>query len=99
MQNKLIRVTIIVDISIIGFNAHCKRLTRAVHSHFALETGCVFTTSLRIFHNPVSNCFFKIFSGWTVRRLCVTGTNLGQQKHNKFRACALPVPSVRLALV
>ena len=28
--------------------------------------------------------------GWTVRRLCVTWTNLGQRKHNEFRACALP---------
>ena len=31
-------------------------------------------------------------------RLCVTGTNLGQRKHNEFRACALLVPNVRLAL-
>ena len=34
-----------------------------------------------------------------MRRLCVTGTYLGQRKHNEFRACALIVPSVRLALV
>ena len=31
--------------------------------------------------------------------LYVTGTNLGQRKHNEFRACALLVPSIRLALV
>ena len=37
--------------------------------------------------------------GWTVRRLCVTGTNLGQRKHNEIRACALLVPNVRQALV
>ena len=52
VQNKLIKVTIIVDISIIGFNAHCMRQTRyqsAVHSHFALETRCAFATSLRRF--------------------------------------------------
>ena len=47
-----------------------------------------------IFHNPDSNCFFNIFYGWTVRRLCVTGTNSGQRKHNRFRACALLVPRV-----
>ena len=29
----------------------------------------------------------------------MTGTNLGQRKHNEFRAWALLVPSVRLALV
>ena len=28
VQKKLIKVTIIVDISIIGFNAHCMRPTR-----------------------------------------------------------------------
>ena len=51
-----------------------------------------------IFHNPDSNCYFLFFYAWTVRRLCVTGTNLGQKKHNEFKACALLVPSVRLAL-
>ena len=30
--------------------------------------------------------------GLHVRRLCVTGTNLGQRKPNEFRACALRVP-------
>ena len=34
-----------------------------------------------------------------MRRLCVTGTNLGQRQHNEFRPCALLVPNVRLALV
>ena len=34
-----------------------------------------------------------------MRRICLTGANLGQRKHNEFRACALLVPSVRLALV
>ena len=50
-----------------------------------------------VFHNPDSNCFFNCFM--VVRRLCVTGTNLGQRKHNEFRACALLVPNVRLALI
>ena len=52
-----------------------------------------------VIHNPDSNCFFYIFYGWTVRRLCMTGTNIGQRKHNEFRAFALLVPNVKLALV
>ena len=39
-------------------------------------------------HNRNSNCYFLFFYAWTVRRLCVTGTNLGQRKHNQFRAWA-----------
>ena len=50
-----------------------------------------------VFHN--SNCYFLFFYAWTVRRLCVTGTNVGQRKHNEFRVCVLLVSSVRLALV
>ena len=42
-----------------------------------------------VFHNPDSNFYFLFFYAWTVRRLCVTGTNLGQRKHNGFRACAM----------
>ena len=34
-----------------------------------------------------------------MRRVCATGTNLSQRKHNGFRSWALPVPNVRLALV
>ena len=52
-----------------------------------------------VFHNPDSNCLFNFFYGWAVRRLCVTGINLSQRKDNEFRACALLVPNVRLALV
>ena len=36
-----------------------------------------------VFYNPDSNCLFNFFYGWTVRRLCVTGTDLGQRKHNE----------------
>ena len=43
--------------------------------------------------------FFLFFYECTVRRLCVTGTNLGQRKHDEFRACAVLVPNVELALV
>ena len=42
-----------------------------------------------VFHNPDSTCYFLFFYARTVRRLCVTGTNLGERKHNEFRACAL----------
>ena len=48
-----------------------------------------------VFHYPDSIFFY----GCTVRRLCVTGTNLGQRKHNEFRACALRVLNIRQALV
>ena len=58
---------------------------------YQLVTFCIIRTQIVFF------LFF--FYGWTVRRLCVTGTNLGQRKHNEFRACAPLVPSVRLALV
>ena len=103
VQNKLIKFTIIVDISILGFNAHCMRPTRqesAVHLPFALIIRCAFATSLRRFSQiRTQTVIFYFFYAWTVRRLCVTGTNLGQRKHNEFRACALLVPSVRLAPV
>ena len=37
---------------------------------------------------------------WTVRRLCMTGTNLDQRKHNEYWAYVrILVPSVRLTLV
>ena len=52
-----------------------------------------------VLHDPDSIFFFKFFYVLTVSRLCVTGTNLGQRKHNEFRACALLVPNARLALV
>ena len=99
VQNKLIKVPIIVDISIIGFNAHCMRpaalfirTLRWKHAEHSLP-------ACDVFHNPDSNCFLYFFYGWTVRRLCVTGANVGQRDHNEFRACALLVPNVRLALV
>ena len=65
------------------------RTKQAVHSLPACD----------VFHNPDWIFFFFFFYGCTVRRLCVPGTNLGQRKHNEFRACALLVPNVRLALV
>ena len=98
------KVTIIVDISIRGFNAHCMYPTRYI-------SKALFTRTLRskhavhslpacdTFHSMVSNFFLIFFYGWTLCRLCVTGTNLGQRKHNEFRTCALLVPNVRLALV
>ena len=68
-----------------------------VHSPFALKTRCAFR--LRRFSQSGLKFFKIFFYAWTVHRLCVTGTNFGQRKHNEFRACALLVPSVRLALV
>ena len=59
VQNK--KVTIIVDINNIGFNAHCMRPTRqqsAVHSHFALEKRYAFATSLRRFSQSGLKLFF-----------------------------------------
>ena len=41
----------------------------------------------------------SFMGGLCVRRLWVTGTNLGQLKHNELRTCALLAPNVRLALV
>ena len=96
----MIKLTIIVDISILGFNAHSMSPTRkqsAVHSPFALKTRCTFATSLRRFSQSGVN-FFNYYSR-TVSCLCVTGANLGQRKHNIFRACAVLVPSVKLVLV
>ena len=43
-----------------------------------------------VFHNLD---YYLFFYGWTVRRLCVTGTNLGQRKHSEFGTCALLVPT------
>ena len=65
VQNKLIKVTVIVDINIIGFYA---RYQSAVHSHFALETRCAFATSLRRFSRSGLKLLFLFFYGWTVRR-------------------------------
>ena len=94
VQNKLIKVTIIVDISILGFNAHCMRPTcyqRAVHLHFALETRCAFATSYSdVFHIPDSNCFVFLMYGWTVRRLCVTCvTSVNENTTNSKRVLYL----------
>ena len=33
-----------------------------------------------VFHNPESKCYFFFCHAWTVCRLCLTGTNLGQRK-------------------
>ena len=101
VPNKLIKVTrpIIVDISVLGFIAHCMRPTRyqsAVQSPFALETRCAFVIR---FSQSGLKLLFLFFHAWNVRRVCVTVTSLGQRKENEFRACALLVPNARLALV
>ena len=81
VQNKLIKVVIIVDFSIIGLNAHCMRPTRyqsAVYSHFALETRCAFATSLQRFSQSGLKCFFYFFMG----ELCLVYVWLGQTSVN-----------------
>ena len=86
-KKNLIKVTIIVDISIIGFNAHCMRPARS----YALCVGnmpCI-RYQLATFFTIRTQIVFFIFYGWTVRRLCVTGASLGQRKHNEFRECVL----------
>ena len=73
----------------------------AKHCSFALCVGntlCI-RYQLATFFTIRTQIVFYFFYGRTVRRLCVTGTSLGQRKHNEFRACALLVPNVRLALV
>ena len=64
IQKKLIKSTIIVDISILGFNAHSMRPTRqqsAAHSPFALRTRCAFATSLQRFSQSGFKLLFFIF--------------------------------------
>ena len=46
-----------------------------------------FVTSLRRLSQSGLKVLF--FYAWTVRRLCVTGTNLGKRKQNEIRACAI----------
>ena len=105
VQNKLIKVTIIVDISmhyrVFKMRTVCvQRVSNALFICTLRSKHAVQSLSARdVFHNPDSNCFFYCFYGWTLRRLCVNGTNLDQRKHNEFRACNLLVPNVRLALV
>ena len=106
VQNKLITVTIIVDIRIIWFNARCMRTTHyqsAVRSHFALETRCAFATSLRRFSIQTQIVLLFFFYLWSVRRLSVYvwlgQTSVNENTTNYIRACALFVPNVRLALV
>ena len=87
VQNKLIKVTIIVDISNIGFNAHCMHPTRsqnAVHLHFELKTRCAFATSLRRFSQSGLELIFYIFLWVDCVRLCVTETNLGTTKTQRI---------------
>ena len=98
VQNKLIKFTLIVVISILGFIAHCMRPTRFLFAICVENTLCN-RYQLATFFTIQTQIVIFFFYAWTVRRLCVTGTNLGQRKHNEFRACALLVPNVRQTLV
>ena len=99
VQNKLKKVTIIVDISIIGFNASNALAKRCSFALCVGNTVCIRYQLATFITIRTQIVFLIFFYGWTVRGLCVTGTNLGQRKHNEFRACALLVPNVRPALV
>ena len=49
-------------------------------SPFALKTRLHSLPACDVSHNPESNCYFLFCHAWTVRRLCLTGTNFGQRK-------------------
>ena len=86
VQNKLIKITIIVDISSLGFITHCVKRLKIVKRCSFCPLRWKHTHSLRacdVFHNPDSKCLFLFFHAWTVRRLCRTGINLGQRKPHK----------------
>ena len=82
VENYLIKVTIIVDISIIGFNAHCicvKRVRKAIFIRTLRWKHVVHSLPASdVFHNPDSNVsFFKFMGG-----LCVVYVWLGQTSVN-----------------
>ena len=68
VPNKQRKVTIIVDIGVLAFNAHCLCLMQsAVDLPFALETCCAFATSLlRLSQTGLNLLFFFFF----MRGLC-----------------------------
>ena len=65
VPNKLIKATIIVDISFLGFNAHCMRPTlwqRAIHLPLVLATRCAFVVnSLRFSQSGLKLCFLFFY--------------------------------------
>ena len=98
VQNKMIKFTIIIDISILGFKAQCKRVSKALFIRLCVENTLCIRYKLATFFTIRNQIVKKKFMrGLHIRSLCVTRTNLGQ--HKEFRVCALLVPNVRLALV
>ena len=98
VENKLMKSTIIVDISILGFIAHCmlQRVSKGCSFAICIENMLCISYQLATFFTIWTEIVIFFFYAWTVRRLCVTLTNLGQRKHNELIVCALLVPSVRL---
>ena len=64
------KATIIVDIGVLEFNAHCM---------------LPFATNLLRLSQSRLKLLFLFFQVLTVRRVYVTGTKFGQRKHNEFR--------------
>ena len=80
VQNKLIKNTIIVDISILGFIAHCMRPTVNVLAKRCLFALCVENTlciryQIATFFRIRTQFFFFFF---VMRGLCVAYVCLGQ---------------------
>ena len=72
------------------------RWQSAAYSPFALKTRCAFATSLRCSSQSGLKYYCFFFGAWTMRPLCVTGTNLNE--NNEFRLCVLLVSNVTLAV-
>ena len=67
--SKLTNVTMIVGI--------------VVDSPFALEIRCAFATNLLRCSQSGLKLLFYFFHAWTVRRLCLTGTNRARSTNTK----------------
>ena len=61
VQNKLIKLTKIVDISILGLNAHCTRKKKRKAKRCSLKTRCAFATSLQRFSQIVIFYFLCVY--------------------------------------
>ena len=73
MYKKLIKLLLSSKLALYSY-FHTLRWKHAVHSLPASD----------VFHNP-DTIFFNYYYEWTVRRLSVTGTNLGKRKHNELK--------------
>ena len=67
--------------------------------HLRWKHAVHFVAACDFFHIPDSNCYLFIFLCVDCASFMCDWANLGLRKHNEFRACALLVPRVSLALV